>query len=257
MNVSIIGSGNVAHHLANGLYNSGHNILQVYSRNLEHAYELAKKVSAKATNQLTSIFPDADFYLICVSDSAITEIIKQLEFEPRLIAHTSGSIPMLVLSKFKNHGVFYPLQTFTKDRALSLSQIPICIETNNEEAKKQLMGLANSLSSNLVEINSEQRKQCHLAAVFANNFVNHMYALANQILQDKNLPFELLKPLITETASKVQQLSPTESQTGPAIRNDLLVMEAHLQQLKSDKLEKLYSFVSSSIQDFSDLKMKK
>ncbi|MFA6402197.1 MAG: DUF2520 domain-containing protein [Salinivirgaceae bacterium] len=257
MNVSIIGSGNVAHHLANNLFNSGHRIVQVFSRNLDHAHELANIVNAEATNQIASIFPDADFYLICVSDRAINEIADQWQFEPRLIAHTSGSIPMLALSKFKNHGVFYPLQTFTKERAINLSQIPICIEANHQEAKLLLMGLAKSISNNPIEMDSEQRKQCHLAAVFANNFVNHMYAVAQQILQDKNLPFELIKPLITETASKVQQLSPSESQTGPAVRNDLLVMEAHLHQLKSDKLEKLYSFVSSSIQDFLDVKTKK
>lgn len=254
MVITIIGSGNVAHHLGLGLFKAGHRILQVYSRNLNPAKELAKRLKARATDNLHTLQTTADLYLICVSDKAIEEVALQIDFEPELIAHTSGSISLSALSRFKNHGVFYPLQTFSKAREVPLNNVPFCIEANTPENKTRLSMLAGTLSGKIYELDSEQRKQCHLAAVFANNFVNHLYVLAQQLLKEKNIPFDILKPLILETAQKVQQLAPGEAQTGPALRNDIQVIEAHIEQLKSDKLEKLYRFVTASITEVSKSK---
>lgn len=254
MVITIIGSGNVAHHLGLGLFKAGHRILQVYSRNLNPAKELAKKLKAQTTDNLHALQTTADLYLICVSDKAIEAVASQIDFEPKLISHTSGSIPLSALTKFKNYGVFYPLQTFSKDREIALNEVPFCIEANTTENNTRLSTLAGSLSEKIYELDSEQRKQCHLAAVFANNFVNHFYLLAQQLLLEKNIPFDILKPLILETAQKVQQLAPGEAQTGPALRNDIQVIEAHIEQLKSDKLEKLYRFVTASITEVSKSK---
>jgi len=253
--VVIIGSGNVATHFAKSLIKGGHHISQVYSRQMQHAFELARTVSAQAIDNLKNISSKADIYLICVSDKGISEVAGQLSFVPKLIAHTSGSIGIEVLNKFPDYGVFYPLQTISKNRSVNLTESPICIEANNGNNREKLTQLAYCLSNNINYLNSEERKQCHLAAVFANNFVNHFYALACDILQKKNLDFNLLKPLILETAQKIQETEPTEAQTGPAIRNDQNVIEEHLRLLASPKLENLYRFVSMSITEHAQHKL--
>jgi predicted short-subunit dehydrogenase-like oxidoreductase (DUF2520 family) len=257
MLISLIGSGNVATQLGIGLYEAGNKFSHVFSRELSRANELAEKLQATPTNNLNAIAQESDLILVCVTDKFIQEVTNFLTFEPKLIAHTSGSMPISVLSKFKNRGVFYPLQTFTKGRFISLRPVPICIEAAGTSNKNALTELASQLSDRVIEMDSSERKQCHLAAVFANNFTNHMYAIAEQLLHEKNIPFHLLQPLIKETAEKIQQMSPANAQTGPAVRNDIVVMKEHLKQLESDKLEKLYSFVSNSIRELSESKKSK
>jgi predicted short-subunit dehydrogenase-like oxidoreductase (DUF2520 family) len=250
----LIGSGNVATHLGIELHQAGHRISHVFSRDINHAKDLAEKLQATPTNNLNDLDQQSDLILICIADTAINEVAELITFEPILIAHTSGSIPISALSKFKNRGVFYPLQTFTKGRFISLRNVPFCIEAESISNKKTLKDLASQISEQVIEMNSSDRKQCHLAAVFANNFTNHMYSLAEQLLYKKKIPFEILKPLILETAKKIEQMSPIDAQTGPASRNDTVVIKEHLKQLESDKLEKLYSFVSNSIRDLTESK---
>jgi len=247
MHISIIGSGNVATHLALHLKKTGYKIGTVYSRNIANAKELASKVDAKAVDKIDKINTDSDIYIISVSDSVVSSIVKQITFEPKLIVHTTGSIDINVLARFKNYGVLYPLQTFTKSKNIDVSKVPFCIEANNAEVLQQIKELADSLSDSVYELNSNQRLQCHIAAVFANNFTNYMFAVAESILQEKNIPFEIIKPLIQETVDKIMQISPHQAQTGPAVRNDKITIDKHIEIIKNKDFKKLYSFVSDSI----------
>lgn len=251
MKISLIGSGNVATNLAIGFHKTGHKIVQVYSQNQINAGELAQKTGSLPISSIHQLNPAVDMILVCVTDKAIQTVIEKIGFEPQLIAHTSGSIPMNTLSRFNNYGVFYPLQTFSKNRIISLTEVPICIEANSTDNKIKLEKLAKTITRSIKYLDSEERKQCHLSAVFANNFVNHFYVIAEQILKEKNISFELLKPLILETAVKVQSINPIEAQTGPAARYDTGTIETHLNELKSDKFEKLYRFVTESILETS------
>lgn len=247
MELSIIGAGNISWHLSQAFKNSGISIKQIFSRDLSKAKSMAKLVEAEPINSIKDLSPDTDLILICVSDKAIPEVVENIGFYDKTIAHTAGSVSLSALKKFTNHGVFYPLQTFTKGNYLNLLQTPFCIEANNTETQTKLLNLAKQISNSIYELSSEQRLQCHLAAVFANNFSNHMFHAAEQILKQKNIPFDIIKPIIAETANKIQNLSPKTAQTGPAARNDKSTIEAHLKLLSDSEMEKLYSFVSQNI----------
>lgn len=249
-NVVLIGAGNLATQLAQALNEKGIRVKQVYSRKIESAKQLADKVNAPFTNNLSQLIADADIYIIAVKDSAIQEILENLNLnEDRLIVHTAGSVPMSILDGFTNcYGVFYPLQTFSKSRKVDFSDIPICIEANHPSTTMKLEKLGERLSSSVNQINSEERKSLHLAAVFVNNFVNHFYSIGADILHDKKLDFGLLKPLIRETAEKINTLHPLEAQTGPAKRNDQSIINAQLKMLHDQpEYQKIYSFVTESI----------
>lgn len=249
-NIVIIGAGNLASQLALALTDKNIRVQQIFSRKMESARELAGKISAGFTNNLTELIRDADLYVIAVKDSAIPEVLENLQMnEDQLIVHTAGSVPMSILEGFStNYGVFYPLQTFSKTRKVNFSHIPICIEANHPANFMKLETLGKQLSGSVNQINSEERKALHLAAVFTNNFVNHLYAIGADILHEKKLNFELLKPLITETAAKVQELQPLDAQTGPAKRYDNTIIEAQLNLLESQpEYRKIYSFVTESI----------
>lgn len=247
MNIFILGSGNVAWHLSAALKNAGHHIDGIYSRNINHAAELAQKLGTRSFDNLGNISPDSDLYIISVSDRAIEPITKNLLVNNKPVVHTSGSVAMDVLSKFKQFGVFYPLQTFSRERPIKLKQVPFCIESNTPGLYKMLEKLALDISDIVVPMNSEKRMQCHLAAVFANNFVNHFYAHAKNILDENQLSFELIKPLIYETALKAIEIGPEHAQTGPARRGDQNVLQCHMELLSNESLKKMYSFVSDSI----------
>jgi len=252
-NTVIIGAGNLATQMALALIEKGIKVRQVFSRNLDSARELAEKTGAAFTNDLAALLPEADLYLIAVKDSAIQEVLENLSLdENRLIAHTAGSVPMNILDGFsKNYGVFYPLQTFSKNRKIDFSDIPICIEANHPANLMELQELAEKLSGSVHQINSDDRKTMHLAALFANNFVNHFYSIGESLLQNKKLNFDLLKPLIRETAEKIETLSPLDAQTGPAKRNDRTVINAHLKMLKDQpELQEIYRLMTESIFQF-------
>ncbi len=245
--IVILGSGNVATCIGKSLQQAGIDICQVYSPNVQHAGNLASVLNTKPVSHLWQLITDAHLYLICVSDAAIVPLAQALPFEPNLVAHTSGSIGIETLARFKNYGVFYPLQTFTAGRDINLSEVPFCIEANNANTLQTLNKLAMVLSNKVFEISSAQRQKLHLAAVFANNFVNHFYELAADVLHQNALPFEALKPLLTETLNKAIELGPHKAQTGPARRGDFNVVAQHCALLHTPELEKLYSFVSQSI----------
>jgi predicted short-subunit dehydrogenase-like oxidoreductase (DUF2520 family) len=245
----LIGSGNVATHMGIAFAAAGIRILQVYSRNLEKAETLALKLSCEATNALGSLTNDADLYVIAVSDDAIPEVVAAFPHTDKLLVHTSGSTAMQVLQeKTCSYGVFYPLQTFSRDVALDMSKVPLCLEASDNETTLLLEGIAGKLSKNVSWVTSKQRRKLHLAAVFACNFVNHMYTGAAEILEDNDLPFELLRPLISETARKVMLSDPHSVQTGPARRNNRGIIDKHLQMLThKPALQEMYQFISESI----------
>ncbi len=249
-NVVIIGAGNLATQLALALHEKNIGIRQIYSRTKESAEELAQKVNAPYTTELSKLDKDADLYVIAVKDSAIQEVLENLQLdENRVIVHTAGSVDMQVFEGFsQNYGVFYPLQTFSKVRKVDFSNIPICIEASHPTILVKLEDLAGRLSGTIRQINSEERKTLHLAAVFANNFVNHFYAIGAELLHEHKMSFDLLKPLIQETAAKIESLRPLEAQTGPAKRNDQTVIQTQLKMLHNQpEYQKIYSFVSESI----------
>jgi predicted short-subunit dehydrogenase-like oxidoreductase (DUF2520 family) len=250
--IAMIGAGNLATRVALELHNQGIEILQVYSRTVTSALTLAKMLGCSYVTRPDKITSEADIYLISVSDMALTDVLKQMNFSNKLIAHTAGSIPMKDLAVFSsNYGVFYPLQTFSKFRDVTFSRIPFCIEANTPENEQVLCDLAATISKDVRLINSEQRKQLHLAAVFASNFTNHMYAVAAELLQEKDIPFDIIRPLIAETASKIKNMTPRAAQTGPAIRKDKNVMSMHTDMLNSNpRLKKLYGQISDSIFEY-------
>ncbi len=245
---SFIGAGNLATHLAQALYSSGIKIVQVYSRSLQSASDLSKKIKSEAICDLSKINFNADLYIFAVTDGVIADLYDSLDWHNKMIVHTAGSIPLQVFKNQANTGVFYPLQTFSKHRLVYFKQIPICIEANEQETENKLVHLAQKISTNVQIIDSEQRKQIHLAAVFACNFSNHMYAIANEILAKKRIDFEIIRPLILETTQKALENDPVSVQTGPALRSDKAVEENHQEMLVDSSIfQKIYRFVSQSI----------
>lgn len=244
-----IGAGNVATHLSSELKECGHEILQVYSRTKESAKRLADNLQTGFTTSPELITKNADIYIVALKDSAVDQMLKQVEFGDKLLVHCSGSLAMSVLSKHaKNHGVFYPLQTFSKNRSVDFNSIPLFVEASSSDNLQILEELAHDISKSVTILDSEKRKSLHIAAVFACNFANHCYVLAAKYLESKELPFEILRPLILETANKVQKLHPKEAQTGPAIRFDENIINTHINELKeTPDLQELYNSISKSI----------
>ncbi|RNL54034.1 Rossmann-like and DUF2520 domain-containing protein [Pedobacter jejuensis] len=249
MKIVIIGSGNVATHLSLALKAAGEEIVQVFSLNLNNAETLAKRIQAEPISNISKINRLADLYIICVKDDAISEIAKEFNDIDGLVVHTSGSTDIKVLSsELKHVGVFYPLQTFSKTKDVDFANIPVCIEATDAKQLDILKNIAHKLSSRVYTIDSEQRRVLHLAAVFACNFTNHMYAMANQILLNNNIDFDIIKPLITETADKILNDLPENVQTGPAVRNDDNTINKHLNMLADlPKLQEIYITLSNSI----------
>ncbi len=251
MKIVIIGAGNLAWHIAPKLKKLGHEIIGVYSRTKKSADLLSKRIGSDSFSDIERIPENADLYIVALHDKAIASIVRQLKFIPKFIAHTSGATPLSAFPvKFKNVGVFYPLQSFSKNRTVKFDSVPFLIESKNTKTKKVLSGLARQLSANVHFVSSEKRKRVHLAAVFANNFVNHMYSLSAEILQENQLSFDLLKPLIFETAAKIKENHPDKMQTGPARRNDQPVIKEHLKLLRGKKQRKdIYTLLNQSILD--------
>lgn len=244
--IGIIGSGNVAWHLTHGFLQSPEvTISWIYGRNGKTLSELASSTGVEPYLK----FPDqeVDLILICISDDKIQEILNQLP-ENAKIAYTSGTVSLdKLIVKQRYCGVFYPLQTFTKNRTINLEEIPFLIESNHSEFTKELTELAKTLSNNVQQMNSEQRKQLHISAIFSNNFVNHLLLLAEEHLKDKNINKAILYPLIKETINKALDLGPFDSQSGPARRSDKQTIQTHLSELEGVKKD-LYRLISESIE---------
>ncbi|MFV0366299.1 MAG: Rossmann-like and DUF2520 domain-containing protein [Mangrovibacterium sp.] len=247
--VTFVGAGNLSTQLAKVLYSKGISINQIYSRTEESAQLLAEQVGAKFTHDLTQLTADADLYFFSVKDDALEQVLCDFPHRNSKIVHTAGSIPMSILKDFSSiYGVFYPLQTFSKLRDVDFHYIPFCIESSEEAFTLQLKNLAGKLSNDVRDVDSNQRQSVHLAAVFVCNFVNYMYTIGHDLMMDSDLDFNLLRPLIQETAQKVMHANPREMQTGPAVRFDEKVMNKHLDFLKNkEELQELYKFVSKQI----------
>lgn len=246
LKVVVIGSGNVAQHLVRVFEESAQVILaQVYARHPEHVAHLLP------ANRITSdvnFLADADIYVIAVSDGAIAEVSSRLPFSGRLVVHTSGSAAMEEIDSKNRRGVFYPLQTFSKNKRVDFSSVPLCLETEHPEDYTVLEQLADCISKRIFSVDSQQRKSLHVAAVFVSNFTNHMYAIGNNICEQNNIPFDILKPLIQETANKINTLTPAEAQTGPAKRNDHSTIQKHLVFLNDETQRAIYALLTKSIQ---------
>lgn len=245
--VSIIGSGNLAQHLIQAIQsNPSIELVQVVARDIKSVAHLLD--SNRIISDYTQL-QEADLYIIAVSDDAIAEVSTALPFENRLVAHTSGTVSIDSLDSKNLRAVFYPLQTFSKDKTVNFKTIPLCLETENKKDAPTLKLIANAISDAVYDINSEQRKALHVAAVFVNNFVNHLYQIGNEICDANAIPFSILKPLIQETANKIATLSPKAAQTGPAKRNDISTIAAHQQFLTDENQEAIYNLLTQSIQD--------
>jgi len=250
--IAFVGSGNLATHLAKNLQKAGHRIVGVSSRRLERAEQLAAHLS----NDMVAVdnplnLPEAEIYILAIADDALESLWETWRppTPQTIVLHTSGSVSINSLRNLSTrYGVLYPLQTFSVDRPLDFSEIPCFVEGSSEEITQRLLELAKSVSNLVHVLDSERRKTLHLAAVFACNFVNHLYDVASSLMETKNLSPQWLLPLISETAKKVADLSPHDAQTGPARRGDRRVMEAHLMQLEShSEWKKLYEVLSDSI----------
>jgi predicted short-subunit dehydrogenase-like oxidoreductase (DUF2520 family) len=247
ISISIIGSGNVAQHLITALKKAeGIELKQVMARqknSLSHLLDSNKIISDY--NQLQP----ADLIIIAVTDDAIAEVSTQLPFSNQLVVHTSGSVSINAIDSKNRQGVFYPLQTFSKSKEVDFKIIPICLEAQNEKDFQTLETVAKSISNVIYKVDSEQRKALHIAAVFVANFVNHLYQIGNDICIENDLSFDILKPLIQETANKILKLSPNEAQTGPAKRKDTQVINTQLNFLKDDNQKEIYKLLTKSIID--------
>jgi len=254
--IVLIGAGRVATQLGKALHKQNKTISQVYSRTMENATQLGFKLNAKPVNEISGIDSNADLYIIAVADDAIAEIATKVNFPGKIVVHTSGSVAMEALSPIsEKSGVFYPLNTFSKSGVIDFSSTPICIEASDNITGQELTDLGKLLSNDVRYINSRQRAVIHLAAVFACNFTNFMMVNAEEILKTANVDFDILLPLISETISKLSLISPKDAQTGPALRNDVTVLQKHLDMLGDDQGKKMiYELISRQINDFYNSK---
>ena len=247
--VVLLGGGNLATHLATAFAGS-HEValIQTYNRTLPSIKHLAPL--CLITDDIHAVLP-ADVYVIAVSDSAIEEIAEHCTSLKGLVVHTSGAISIEVLKNFGHSGVFYPLQSFTKGNEIDFSTIPICLEASEPDDLILLERLATAISDRVIPMSSEQRKKIHIAAVFVNNFVNHLYQIGEDICVENNIPFDILHPLIEETAAKIKSIAPKEAQTGPAVRKDKKTLALHEKELTTNQIE-IYRLLSTAIAKNTD-----
>lgn len=238
MRIVLIGRGRLATNLEHALLQAGHDVVSINSRTLE------------------SLPLEADVFVVAVKDAALTDVLRAATKgrEDQLFVHTAGSMPMNLFAGLTAHyGVFYPMQTFSKERLVDFNEISVFLETNDAASMERLKMLAATLTPHVYELDSEGRKHLHLAAVFACNFVNHCYALSAEVLKAKGLPFSVMLPLVDETAQKVHELSPKDAQTGPAVRGDQNVMQMQAGILADiPAVKQIYEALSNDIQRLAD-----
>lgn len=250
--ISIIGSGNVATSISKSIVNKGFTLVQVCSRKIENAQflidQLASENNIEATSGFSNLNEDVDCYIVCVSDDAIEGVLQDFPIKDKLIVHTSGSVGMSVFKGFKLCGVFYPLQTFSKENPIAFDGVPLCVEGNSREVVEVLLQFGRQLSNKVEELTSQQREVLHLAAVFACNFSNYMYDVAYDLTSKNKIDFSILLPLINETANKIKNQVPKAAQTGPAKRNDQKIIAKHLTMLENNPNKELYQLITKLIQ---------
>lgn len=244
MQIVLIGSGNVAFHLAKAFTEAKIPVSQIFGRNTTELQKISEQFSIPFS---TETLVDADLYIISVSDSSIADVSSLIKNKNALVTHTSGSVSCEALSGNYRKSVFYPLQTFSKSKNLDYSKIPFFIDAENENDEEILKNLASKISKNVMLANDEKRKYIHLTAVFACNFVNHLYTRAKEISDSQGIPFDYFLPLIDETTQKIHELEPKLAQTGPAIRNDEKVLKLHESLLTDEEKLKIYKTLNESI----------
>lgn len=246
----IAGAGNVAWHMGHAFLNAGIKIHQLYNRDESKGRSLASELGAEYVSRLDDINPRADICILAVSDDAISHLIHTGVFkESKLVVHTAGTVPMGIFSEYaRNYGVLYPLQTLTRGKEINFREVPLLIESQQRENLDLIRHIANFISDQVHAVGSENRLILHLAGVICSNFTNRLYVLAEQLLQEHQLPFEWMKPLILETAIKAVSMSPGEAQTGPAARGNMETISKHMSLLR-DKPEilEVYSLLTESI----------
>ena len=242
--INLLGTGNVATHLFNIFYHTENvKIKQVYNHKAPSLTPFKDLV--KTTTKLENL-EESDVFIVAVKDDFMEETIQKIAKPGRLIAHTSGSLPLL--NKNCNNAVFYPLQTFSKNTAVNFAEIPLCLEAEQDKDYAILEKLAKSISKKVYAISTSQRKSLHLSAVFVCNFVNHLYSIGEDLCKENQVPYSILTSLITETAQKATKNSPAQVQTGPAVRNDQETINRHLSQLSSANFKEIYTLLTQSIQ---------
>lgn len=249
MEIVIIGSGNVAYHLAKAFKESNIEVKQLFGRNEEQLKSISTETGFSFSSTELAL---GDLYIVAVSDAAVAEVSKLITYENSLVAHTSGSLPKEVLQGNYRKASFYPLQTFSKNKNLNYTEIPFFIEAENQSDENQLMDLAGKISDKVMKSTYEKRKYIHLTAVFACNFTNHLYARAKEISDSQEIPFSYFLPLIDETTEKIHFMDPKDAQTGPAVRDDRRILELHQELLEGESLE-IYKTINKSIQSMYDL----
>lgn len=255
MRFTLVGAGNLATQLGKALVGKGHEAVQVWSRTAASAQALAEVLGCDGTTDIRALSPDTEVYIVSVKDDALPEMLSLLckGREDKVFLHTAGSVPMDVFRPYApHHGVFYPMQTFSKERDCRFEEIHCFVEWSDDRVQKVVCGLAESVCGSVYPLSSERRKRLHLAAVFACNFANHCYAVAEQLLDDAGIGFEVMLPLTDETARKIHSLSPKAAQTGPAIRFDERVMGRHSELLdKHPTWKQIYEVMSRSIHELA------
>jgi predicted short-subunit dehydrogenase-like oxidoreductase (DUF2520 family) len=251
MKTIIFGSGNVATILGKKIQQAGHQVLQIVSRNDKHAANLSKLLNCAYTTSILSINKSADLYVFAISDTALTELDKNLNLNNKLIVHTAGSVPMDVLKNCsKNYGVLYPLQSIKKDM-IETTEIPFLVDGNTGDNLTLIYDFAKTLSENVQIADDNKRLKLHVAAIVVNNFTNHLYTLAQDFCEKEQVDFKLLLPLIKETSERLMYAQPSKMQTGPAIRNDDITITKHLEQLENyPSLINLYKLFTENIKQF-------
>jgi predicted short-subunit dehydrogenase-like oxidoreductase (DUF2520 family) len=251
MKIVIIGTGNVATVFGKLLLRPGHRIIQVFGRNKARAGELARALGAAPCSEWNVLDRSADLYLLAISDKALYEMEQHIMLSGQLVVHTAGSVPKEVLQKISSrYGVLYPLQSLRKELEV-MTEIPVLVDANTEEALAAVMDLARQISPNVTRASDEQRLKLHLAATIVNNFTNHLYAESEKFCLKENIPFHVLIPLVAETARRLEIISPALVQTGPAIRRDQVTIDKHLVMLENHpSLKKLYLLLTENIQAY-------
>ena len=249
MKISLLGAGNVAWNLGHALSNAGHHIQSVIGRNENKVTQLARELAAQPSFDLQCLDDNAQVLIICVKDDAISDVANQIRITDKIVVHTSGFRSSNALSVCtENYGVFYPLQTMKAGLVLDFKTVPMLVEGSNNSTSEALYTLASSISDSVTTVTELQRKYIHLAAVFANNFTNHMWELSEQILNEQHIDFNILRPLIAKTAENIKSNSPGTVQTGPAVRNDFFTIEEHLKLLTDEtQMTQVYKVITESI----------
>ncbi|HPW89301.1 MAG TPA: DUF2520 domain-containing protein [Kaistella chaponensis] len=250
MKIAILGSGNVAYHLAKMFKEKNIPISQIFGRNEKDLQEISDQFEIPFS---TTELADAELYFIAVNDDAVAAISKNIKNQNSLVAHTSGSLPKEILEGNYRKASFYPLQTFSKSKMLQYSEIPFFVEAENEADSQILENLALKISEKVMKSDYEKRKYIHLTAVFACNFVNHLFARAKEISDSQQIPFHYFLPLIKETTSKIEKIEPKLAQTGPAIRNDEKILQLHEALITEEEHLKIYQVMNESIKKMYEL----